>query len=332
MKNRIVIFGVLAAMVLLVVGCAVSRPTPPPPKPLAPANNSKVNTITPTFRVEEMKGVDQFKWTIYDEQKNVVISGTSVDPNWMAPKGTLKNEIEYPWNCMAHNSKGWGKPFLPEWKFTTDVPLPIAPIPVAPANGAEVSVRSPTLEVQGVADADEYQWLVKDTTGQEAAKGTSSGPTWTASGALANLQKYSWSAQVRNAAGWGPDFTPEWTFRVKLPPPPAPPTSALKTIHFDFDKYDIRPGDAKILEDNATYVRANAGTNFVLEGYCDPIGTEEYNRGLGLRRSNTTKSYLVKLGIDGSRFSVISFGEEKLVTTDSTQYELNRRVEFVPKQ
>jgi peptidoglycan-associated lipoprotein len=120
------------------------------------------------------------------------------------------------------------------------------------------------------------------------------------------------------------------------PPPvsPAPQTAqptTLKTIHFGFDKFDIRPAEANILGDNAGYLRDNPQATLMLEGYCDPIGTDEYNRGLGLRRANAAKKYLVKVGIDAARLSVVSYGEEKLVTNDKAQFELNRRVEFVVK-
>jgi peptidoglycan-associated lipoprotein len=164
------------------------------------------------------------------------------------------------------------------------------------------------------------------------AKATSPDPSWAVpAGTLADKLKYSWTAQARNAAGWGPSFAPEWSFRVKLPPPPAPPAPPLATIHFDFDKYDIRPGDGKTLEGNAAWLKTNSQVEIRLEGYCDPIGTEEYNRGLGLRRANSAKSYLARLEIATERMSVISFGKENLVATDSSQYELNRRVEFKPK-
>jgi len=108
-------------------------------------------------------------------------------------------------------------------------------------------------------------------------------------------------------------------------------TTALKVIHFGFDKFDIRPADAKILDDNAAYLRDNPKATLTLEGYCDPIGTDEYNRGLGLRRANAAKTYLVKAGIDEVRLSVVSYGKEKLVTNDKAQFEMDRRVEFVAK-
>jgi len=110
--------------------------------------------------------------------------------------------------------------------------------------------------------------------------------------------------------------------------PPAPPTLNLGTIHFDFDKSNIRPGDATILQGNYDQLKAAPSARVTIEGYCDPIGTSEYNMALGMRRAESAKGYLVKLGADMAMFSTISYGEEKLVTTDPTQFELNRRCEF----
>ena len=133
-----------------------------------------------------------------------------------------------------------------------------------------------------------------------------------------------------------PAMPPETPIKPVTPTPDqgrltqTPPS--LAAIHFDFDKYDIRPGDAKILESNAELLRNGAAMKVTLEGYTDPVGTDEYNRGLGLRRSTSAKAYLVKLGLDAVRFTTISYGKEKPVTSDSLQYEMNRRVEFVPQQ
>ncbi|MGQ9708114.1 MAG: OmpA family protein [bacterium] len=106
----------------------------------------------------------------------------------------------------------------------------------------------------------------------------------------------------------------------------------LKTIYFDFDKYDIRAGDAQILQDNAKQIKdaLNSGQKFVvtIEGHCCPIGTAEYNMALGQRRAEAAKAYLVNLGVDASILNTISYGEERLVTSDPNQYQLNRRCEF----
>jgi peptidoglycan-associated lipoprotein len=106
----------------------------------------------------------------------------------------------------------------------------------------------------------------------------------------------------------------------------------LGTIRFDFDRSDIRQGDATILQGNYDQMRSAAAKNqrpgITIEGYCDPIGTSEYNMALGMRRAEATKSYLAKLGADAGRLTTISYGEERLVTQDENRFELNRRCEF----
>jgi len=339
-KRTILFLSCISAALLFTAGCQIVRPTPKAPKALAPANGSKVTTITPELLVEAIKDADQYQWTIKGPDDSILTKGPSATGSWMIPKGTLVNGVTYNWTCKARNSHGWGKDFDPEWEFTTDVSLPVAPVAAVPAsppeaalpNGSEVATLTPVLGVQAIPDADEYLFVVKDSTGKEVARGSVAEPSWAVtSGMLANKQKYSWTVAARNAAGWGPASTPEWTFRVNLPPSPLPPVTNLKTIHFDFDRFDIRTSDATILEDNGIWLRANGGAVLRLEGYCDPVGTEEYNRGLGLRRANAARNYLVKLGLDASRFTTISFGKEKLVTEDSMRFELNRRVEFFAK-
>src|SRR5262249_38736417 len=89
-------------------------------------------------------------------------------------------------------------------------------------------------------------------------------------------------------------------------PPPASEVAAhpnLRDIYFDFDKYDIRPGDAKILDSNATWLKGN--NNLVLiEGHCDERGTNEYNLALGERRAKATMNYLVSQGVQAGRITI----------------------------
>jgi peptidoglycan-associated lipoprotein len=85
----------------------------------------------------------------------------------------------------------------------------------------------------------------------------------------------------------------------------------LKDIHFDFDKYDIRPRDAEILNGNAALLSKYPTIKVQIEGHCDERGTNEYNLALGERRANNTKKYLISLGISQDRISTISYGEER---------------------
>jgi peptidoglycan-associated lipoprotein len=88
-------------------------------------------------------------------------------------------------------------------------------------------------------------------------------------------------------------------------------TKLLKDIHFDFDKYDILQGDAEILKGNAALLVKFPNVKIQIEGHCDERGTVEYNLALGERRANSTKNYMISLGISGNRISIISYGKER---------------------
>jgi len=106
----------------------------------------------------------------------------------------------------------------------------------------------------------------------------------------------------------------------------------LKDVFFDFDKYDVRPGDAKVLDGNASWLKSN--DNLVLiEGHCDERGTNEYNLALGERRAKSAMNYLVSQGIQASRITIISYGEERPLCTDKTEdcWAKNRRAHFLVK-
>jgi peptidoglycan-associated lipoprotein len=111
-------------------------------------------------------------------------------------------------------------------------------------------------------------------------------------------------------------------------------TSALRDVYFDFDKYEIRAQDARTLEANAGWLKSNTGALLLIEGHADERGTNEYNLALGERRAKATRDHLVSLGIEGSRITVISYGEERPVCTERTEacWAKNRRAHFLVKQ
>jgi len=109
--------------------------------------------------------------------------------------------------------------------------------------------------------------------------------------------------------------------------------AALKEVYFDFDKYDIRPADAKTLDANATWLKSNADNLVLIEGHCDERGTNEYNLALGERRAKATMNYLVSQGIQANRITIISYGEERPVCNEKTEacWAKNRRANFLVK-
>ena len=139
-----------------------------------------------------------------------------------------------------------------------------------------------------------------------------------------------------------PKPTTEIVKNEPAPPPPAPqpePAPAvepaaeiiIEDVFFDYDKYNIRNDALSVMERNARVLSNNAGARVLLEGHCDERGTVEYNLALGDRRAQSAKNYLVQFGIDPSRLSTISFGEEKPFVEghDEAAWSKNRRVHFV---
>ncbi len=107
--------------------------------------------------------------------------------------------------------------------------------------------------------------------------------------------------------------------------------SIFEDIHFDFDKYDIRPDAKPIVQSVADWLIKNKSSEVLIEGHCDERGTNEYNLALGDRRAKATKDYLVALGVASSRIDIISYGEEKPLCTEKTEecWQKNRRAHFV---
>ncbi len=107
----------------------------------------------------------------------------------------------------------------------------------------------------------------------------------------------------------------------------------LKDVFFDFDKYDIRPEDAKTLDANAGWFKSNPNHLILIEGHCDERGTNEYNLALGERRAKSAMNYLVSQGVQASRITIISYGEERPQCSEKNDscWAKNRRSHFLVK-
>jgi len=131
-----------------------------------------------------------------------------------------------------------------------------------------------------------------------------------------------------------PEQKPEIVVKKEEPPPAPPPAivvEPMKDIYFDFDKYNIRSGDAQILNKGYAWLQANPG-KVRIEGNCDERGTVEYNLALGQKRADAAKAYLVNLGADPSRLETVSYGKEKPVDPGHNEeaWAKNRRDNFTP--
>ncbi|MFQ5521232.1 MAG: peptidoglycan-associated lipoprotein Pal [Candidatus Methylomirabilia bacterium] len=110
-------------------------------------------------------------------------------------------------------------------------------------------------------------------------------------------------------------------------------SAQLEDIHFDYDRYSIRPSDARILEKNAKWMRANPDYLILVEGHADERGTNEYNLALGERRAKSAMNYLLAQGVSARRIVIVSYGEERpaCMKRSKSCWSKNRRAHFAVK-
>ena len=98
-------------------------------------------------------------------------------------------------------------------------------------------------------------------------------------------------------------------------------------VFFATNKSSLTTKSRETLRKQATFLRKNKNLTVTIEGHADERGTREYNLALGERRANAVKDYLMTYGISGKRMSVISYGKERPVNTESTPlaWSQNRR-------
>jgi peptidoglycan-associated lipoprotein len=109
--------------------------------------------------------------------------------------------------------------------------------------------------------------------------------------------------------------------------PEAPDPQLVEKILFEFDSAILDESARRVLDNNAEWLKGNPEASITIEGHTDEQGTGEYNLALGDRRARAARDYLVSLGIDKRRITIISYGEERpAVQGDDAQ---NRRSMFV---
>ena len=114
------------------------------------------------------------------------------------------------------------------------------------------------------------------------------------------------------------------------PPPPVVCNKGPYIVFFDWDKSDITPEAASILDSAVTAYANCANVPIMLAGYTDRSGTERYNMGLSARRNTSVRGYLTSKGIPDDRITSQAFGEAnpRVPTADGVRELQNRRVEI----
>jgi peptidoglycan-associated lipoprotein len=137
------------------------------------------------------------------------------------------------------------------------------------------------------------------------------------------------------------------------PPPPAPPKpdpapptedeiygkmtpdeiakKYLTDAFFALDSSELSEEARGVIQKNAEFMKKRASATVLVEGHADSRGTNEYNLALGERRADAVRDYLVSLGIDTNRISIVSKGEEQPFCKEETEscWQQNRRGHFI---
>jgi peptidoglycan-associated lipoprotein len=112
-----------------------------------------------------------------------------------------------------------------------------------------------------------------------------------------------------------------------------PPVKEYKfeDVHFDFDRYSLRPEATRVLDEAVRAMQDNPDLKVEIEGHTCSIGTAEYNLALGERRAQAVREYLTSRGVSTDRLKTVSYGEER-PKYDNAREEtrrLNRRAALV---
>jgi len=126
---------------------------------------------------------------------------------------------------------------------------------------------------------------------------------------------------------------------VEAPPPPMepeapPPVQAVIPgpfiVFFDWDRSEITPEAASILDNAAAAYQQTGSANVMLAGNADKSGSNSYNVGLSQRRADAVRAYLVGRGIPDGTISTEANGEERplVETADGVREPQNRNVQI----
>lgn len=113
-------------------------------------------------------------------------------------------------------------------------------------------------------------------------------------------------------------------------PPPAPRAPETYIVFFAFDKSDISPVAAQVLDRAVADYRATGSTNVRIEGNADRSGKNDYNLKLSQRRADAVAAYLRTKGIAQNAIQTVANGEEKprVPTADGVRNDENRNAQI----
>jgi outer membrane protein OmpA-like peptidoglycan-associated protein len=98
---------------------------------------------------------------------------------------------------------------------------------------------------------------------------------------------------------------------------------------YDFDSDVVKAAARENLRALAGSLDKYPGSDLLILGHTDSIGTDAYNKDLSVRRADAAAEYLVSQGVARSRIGTGGLGEEEPIASnaDEAGRQRNRRVE-----
>jgi outer membrane protein OmpA-like peptidoglycan-associated protein len=103
-------------------------------------------------------------------------------------------------------------------------------------------------------------------------------------------------------------------------------TEVPNTVNFDFNSAVLDAEAQTVLRRQADWIRKFPEVRFRVYGHTDLVGSEGYNKSLGMRRARAVVAFLTSQGISRSRLeAVVSFGKSQPVVATPSEERRNRR-------
>ena len=167
--------------------------------------------------------------------------------------------------------------------------------------------------------ASEIDAIASGASGSSASTSASSGTSSSSSGGTSSSSSTTSSASASSDSG-----SSSYSYDTD------PKTALIKVgdrVLFGYDSSELDDEDRSILDNQGKFLNQNPSLKVTIEGHCDERGTREYNLALGEKRASAVKDYLISVGINSDRISVVSYGKERpqVLGSNKAAWSMNRR-------
>ncbi len=123
----------------------------------------------------------------------------------------------------------------------------------------------------------------------------------------------------------------QFTTKMTTAAPVADTANRSYEVFYDFDRSNISPDAAKILQQAATHATRDHATSIKLVGHTDAAGSADYNQALSERRADAAKAELVRDGVPADEIDATGVGKagQLVPTADGVREPQNRRSEII---